>query len=157
MEKKVLLIIPGAPVGKGRPKMAKVGNFTRLYSPAKTANYEHKIIAEYKSNYSGMVFEANEPIMATITACFIIPCSNYVFHRKTNTTDLNKKGQNMLNGLIKPTKKPDCDNIAKICLDALNGVAYFDDSQVVQLVVNKTYSKNPFISIELTSLKGEHK
>lgn len=35
------------------------------------------------------------------------------------------------------TVKPDVDNIAKTVLDALNGVAYADDSQVVRLVVNK--------------------
>ena len=35
------------------------------------------------------------------------------------------------------TFKPDADNIAKLVLDALNGVAYDDDSQVVELTVKK--------------------
>ncbi len=153
MSKNISLKILGEPIGKGRPKITKTKNFARLYSPTKTVNYESRIITEYKRNYSGMVFEANEPIKAVIQACFIVPCSNYVFHKKTNSVDLTRKGQSMINGLIRPTKKPDCDNIAKICLDALNGIAYFDDSQVVELVVNKTYSRNPFVSIVLTSLR----
>lgn len=35
------------------------------------------------------------------------------------------------------THKPDVDNVAKSVLDALNGVAYKDDSQVVGLTVTK--------------------
>ena len=34
-------------------------------------------------------------------------------------------------------EKPDADNIAKLVLDALNGVAYHDDSQVSALLVVK--------------------
>ena len=45
--------------------------------------------------------------------------------------------------LILPTKKPDTDNIAKAILDALNGVAYYDDAQVVELHVVKKYSDEP--------------
>lgn len=33
--------------------------------------------------------------------------------------------------------KPDADNIAKLILDALNGVAYKDDAQVISLKVKK--------------------
>lgn len=35
------------------------------------------------------------------------------------------------------TSKPDTDNIAKAVLDALNGLAYVDDSQVARLIVTK--------------------
>lgn len=34
--------------------------------------------------------------------------------------------------------KPDIDNIAKLVLDALNGIAWHDDAQVVELAVTKT-------------------
>jgi Holliday junction resolvase RusA-like endonuclease len=40
-----------------------------------------------------------------------------------------------------PMKKPDCDNIVKIILDALNGVAYTDDKQVVDVRCRKCYAK----------------
>ena len=49
----------------------------------------------------------------------------------------------MERGLIFPTKKPDTDNIAKAILDALNGLAYYDDAQVVNLEVQKRYSNEP--------------
>lgn len=35
------------------------------------------------------------------------------------------------------THKPDADNVLKLVLDALNGVAYEDDAQVVQACVRK--------------------
>lgn len=35
--------------------------------------------------------------------------------------------------------KPDVDNIAKLVLDALNGVAWVDDTQVTKLCVRKCY------------------
>ena len=43
----------------------------------------------------------------------------------------------MLNGELLPAKKPDIDNIVKAVLDALNEVAYRDDTQVVELQVRK--------------------
>ena len=48
---------------------------------------------------------------------------------------------------IKPTKKPDADNIAKAVCDALNGIACKDDSQVVDLTVRKHYSKFPRVQV----------
>ena len=46
-------------------------------------------------------------------------------------------------------KKPDCDNIAKIILDALNGLAYDDDAQVVQLSVKKQYGIADHVTVTL--------
>jgi len=59
----------------------------------------------------------------------------------------------MDNGAIRPTNKPDLDNIAKIILDSLNGIAYKDDSQVVSLTVIKHYSDNPCVVVRM----GEEK
>jgi Holliday junction resolvase RusA-like endonuclease len=58
----------------------------------------------------------------------------------------------MLNGEIRHTKKPDCDNMAKIVLDALNGIAFDDDSQITDLIVHKQYGESPNVEIELTEL-----
>ena len=40
-------------------------------------------------------------------------------------------------------KKPDFDNIAKIICDALNEIAFKDDSQVYDCRVEKFYSEKP--------------
>lgn len=41
----------------------------------------------------------------------------------------------------------DADNVAKACLDALNGIVWRDDRQVVQLLIEKTFGETPAITI----------
>ena len=59
----------------------------------------------------------------------------------------------MLNGDILPTKKPDLDNIIKIILDALNGVADHDDNQVCRGYFEKMYAENPEIKILIRNIE----
>ena len=53
-------------------------------------------------------------------------------------------------GEIKHIKKPDLDNMAKAVLDALNGLAYIDDSQIYSLTLYKTYSEQPGTYLKIT-------
>jgi Holliday junction resolvase RusA-like endonuclease len=55
----------------------------------------------------------------------------------------------MREGELLPSKKPDIDNVLKIVLDALNGVAYKDDSKVVSVSGKKIYSDEPKLVIEM--------
>ena len=50
------------------------------------------------------------------------------------------KTEQALTGNVKPTKRPDADNIAKIILDSLNGIAWNDDASVTTLAVTKCYT-----------------
>lgn len=59
----------------------------------------------------------------------------------------------MLNGELLPAKKPDIDNIAKAVLDALNSVAYRDDTQIVELQIRKQYSEKPRLEIRMEELE----
>ena len=55
---------------------------------------------------------------------------------------------------IRPTTKPDVDNCAKAILDALNGVCYLDDRQVVDLRVEKYYTGgNPYLEISVGAIE----
>lgn len=66
-----------------------------------------------------------------------------------------KKKAMMLDGKIQPTKKPDLDNIAKIISDALNGIAYNDDKQIVHLKVTKKYNKTPHVKVNINIHKED--
>ena len=118
------LNIVGKVIGKQRPKFSSRGGFVKTYTPDQTINYE---------NYVKMLWlqsgqeKLTGNIKATIDADFLIPKS------------FSKKKQAALDGAY-CSKKPDCDNIAKSILDALNGIAYDDDSQIVELTVRKYYS-----------------
>ena len=119
--------IYGDPKGKGRPRFsAKLG---RAYTPKETVRYENLVKLEYKAQ-SGQWFGDN-PIKCDIMVYFQIPKS------------VSKKvKEKMRNGEIRPTKKPDWDNIGKIICDSLNGIAYADDKQIVDGGVHKYYCKD---------------
>lgn len=128
-------IIYGNPVGKGRPRATREG---RMYTPKQTVSYENLV----KISYLDQVPE-NERwhegfLSAKIIAYYAIAKSK------------SKKAQaQMEEGTIKPDKKPDVDNIAKVILDSLNGVAFYDDKAVVDLIVKKRYSMMPRVEVEI--------
>ena len=60
----------------------------------------------------------------------------------------------MLEHKIRPTKKPDWDNIGKIVCDSLNNIAYHDDNQVVDAQVRKFFSENPRVEVTIRKVEG---
>lgn len=128
--------IPGAPQGKARPKIVRQGAFTKAYTPEKTVNYEALVKLSYQQAAGGAFLGAGVPVRVRIDAYYDPP--------KSGT---KKKLVAMLAGLIFPTKKPDWDNIGKIVCDALNGIAYKDDAQVVDGRVVKHYSEVPHTDV----------
>ena len=91
-----------------------------------------------------MVFPKGMPVRVKITACFSIPESA-----------AKKRRAMMIAGDIAPTKKPDFDNIQKIICDALNGVAYHDDSQIVKADIEKVYSTTPHVEVNVAAWAKE--
>lgn len=126
----------GEPCGKGRPRFsARTG---RTYTPAKTKSYEALVRECYRAQCKEF-FPKGTPIRCEIYAAFLVPLS-----------DSRPKRSRKLSGEMKPTKKPDWDNIGKIICDSLNGVAYDDDTQVTLAVVKKRYAEYPFVRVTLT-------
>lgn len=132
------------PVGKGRPRFKRVGNFVQTYTPANTAEYE-KLVRLRFQNAGGVI--TDKPVRVEIVAFFAPPKSA----RKKDKIE-------MLANRILPEKKPDVDNVAKIILDALNKVAYKDDAQVVELSVKKRYTEEAkvIVHIEEIGTGGEY-
>jgi len=133
---KVKFTIPGEPTGKGRPRFSRQGQFVRTYTPAKTENYEALVRLAYQQQCRGVRFDDDAMIDARIMCYFAVPKSAS-----------KKKTTAMLAGKIRPTKKPDADNIVKIILDSCNQVAYRDDTQVVDCQVRKFYSIEPKVVV----------
>jgi crossover junction endodeoxyribonuclease RusA len=56
-----------------------------------------------------------------------------------------------------PTTKPDIDKLSRAILDALTGIAYEDDSQVVQLKTQKVYTFNePGVYITVSGINNDY-
>lgn len=133
--------IPGPIRGKARPRVTRTGN---AYTPKETVQYENLVkICFQEAAAAGSLNLFELPIRAQLEVYYEIPKS----------TSKSRQGA-MLLDRIYPTKKPDADNIAKIVLDSLNGIAYKDDSQVVELMVHKFYSKRgkPYVFVRLSQM-----
>ena len=131
----VMYTVYGEPVGKGRPRFARRGNFVSTYSPQKTKTYEDEIKMMAKAAM-GSSEALDTPVTVAIYIRVGIPAS---FSKQ--------KRKDALEGILKPTKKPDIDNIAKCFLDGMNDIVYFDDKQVVNLHVTKVYAETPAVEV----------
>lgn len=134
--KKVMIWVEGEPQGKGRPRFSTRNGFATAYTPKKTSDYEKLIAHEYIRSADCEMFLGE--VSVEINAYFDIPKS---------TT--KKKRKQIIEENLMPQKKPDIDNIAKIVLDALNGVGWQDDKQVVQLTTTKYYAHNDRAGVEI--------
>ena len=144
----ILFSVPGPPQGKARARTVRgKGGQTFSYTPNKTVLYENLIKVSYLQvtkkplplQVTKKLFNNKEPINVRITACF-----------EPAKSTSKKKRMQMLSGEIKPTKKPDIDNITKCILDGLNGVAYRDDTQVVEVSAKKIYAEKAEVRVEIT-------
>lgn len=144
MGKRALIVIPGEPRGKDRPRFARTSFGVRAYTSEATAEYESRIRAAYLEQEGAAQLDG--AISVRIRGCFGVPKSASKVRREA-----------MLSGRERHTKKVDCDNLAKVVLDALNGVAYDDDRQVCELAVRKEYSEDPRVEVELEEVGGEER
>ena len=117
------VVVTGKIRGKARPRVCRGHAFT----PKDTVKYE-KLVRDCYQEQDGRYLEGS--VRALIIAYYKIP--------KSYT---KKRVQAIKDGLEKPTKKPDADNIGKIILDSLNAVAYKDDTQIVDLRIIKSYTE----------------
>lgn len=129
----------GQPQGKQRARVCVRGNFARAYTPEKTASYENLINLSYIQALKGAPSPYwDKPVRISILAIYQIPKS---FSKKRTAEALD--------GLIRPQVKPDIDNVIKVVCDALNKVAYKDDTQVVAIIANKRYGIEPMLEIDI--------
>lgn len=131
----VYFTVDGLPVGKQRPRFSKVGGFVKTYTPKKTADYE-SAVKESATKAMGSSEPLETPVAAYVYIKLPVPKS-YSSQRK----------KDCLYGFEKPTKKPDLDNIVKSVLDALNGVVYQDDCQIISIHATKCYASEPGVDV----------
>ena len=129
----------GEPVAQGRPRFTTAGGFVRAYDPKKSRDYKDyvRLVAVEKAPKEPI----DGPVSLTIRVFRPIPKS---FSKK--------KAELAENGSLRPTTKPDADNFLKSIKDALKGIIWRDDSQVVDVYVGKWYSSRPRIEIEIQEI-----
>jgi Holliday junction resolvase RusA-like endonuclease len=124
---RIVVTIPGPPVAKGRPRMTRTG---RAYTPARTRAAEgymrHAISAQVGQPL------LTGPLAVSVISILPIPASWP-----------KKKQADAAASVIRPTGKPDADNLGKAVCDAANGLLWHDDGQIVVLTVTKAYGDKP--------------
>lgn len=132
----VIISLAGPVRGKGRPRFARVGNFVRTFTDAPTRSYEGRLSDAAAEAMDGRASIAG-PVLLKLVAVFAVPAS---WSRR--------KRADALAGTLRPTVKPDWENIAKLT-DALNGIVWRDDAQVVTATVRKVYGERPGLFLEV--------
>ncbi len=120
--KTISLTIPGNPVAKGRPRFSIHQGQARTYSPAETVSWENNVRA---CAYNAKVTPLDGPLQMTC-----------IFYRPWPKS-MSKKAR--LTAM--PGTRPDVDNYIKLVLDALNGIAWRDDAQLVDINAAKRFAE----------------
>lgn len=136
-------IVKEEPRGKERPRFCRNGN--NVYTPRKTKEYEELIGFSFLK-FGGKKVEKTDYVAVSVDAYFKIPKSYTKGRRIDCQYNINR-----------PTRKPDADNILKAVLDGLNGVAYDDDRQVVDVKCRKWYTlgEKGYLSVSVNRVKKE--
>jgi Holliday junction resolvase RusA-like endonuclease len=129
--------IPGAPRGKGRPRASRFGGGVRLYTDAKTASYENLITLAAIEALKGRA-RLEGPLCVSVMVRLEPPASAS-----------KKLRAMMLAGEVRPTKKPDLDNVVKAVLDGCNGVAFADDAAVCWINAGKRYAETAGVDVTI--------
>ena len=119
---RIAFVIPGRVAGKQRPRFSKKSG--TVYTPAKTVAQENNVGWSAKQAM-GETHPFQGPVSVEINS----------WQAKPKSWSEKKK-----KAAIYVTGKPDCDNLAKLICDAMNGICYGDDSQICNLSVCRRYS-----------------
>lgn len=134
------LVVSGEPVAQGRPKFSTIGGHARAVDPAKSREYKQivSVMARQKMEQEGIPLMEG-PLLLTVRVNRIPPKSMG-----------KKRGAQAADENWGITTKPDLDNYVKLVSDALNGVVFADDSQVVEIRASKRFAHTPGIEITVT-------
>ena len=128
----ISLTIPGNPVGKQRARVCRTDH---TFTPAKTVNYEALVKQTFAAKYPDFM-PMSGPVRM-ILSIWLMP-----------SKETQRKIKKSI-ARIYPIIKPDADNILKIVADALSGLAFVDDKQIISVYAEKKYSLKPCVEVIL--------
>ncbi|MBP2657279.1 MAG: Endodeoxyribonuclease RusA [Firmicutes bacterium] len=130
----------GEAVAQGRPKFTTINGHAKAYDPAKSRSYKQIVRDE------ALKYKPSVPLQEAIKLRVVI-------YKGIPKSFSQKRRILAIAGSIRPTTKPDVDNVVKGIKDALKSVIWRDDSQVVELAADKFYSETPRVEIEISALE----
>lgn len=135
----ITFTVYGEPVAQGRPRASTQGGFVRMYDPEKSKDYKDYVRLAAAEHAPNVLLEGPLGMMLTV-------------YRSIPKSFSKKKVIQAEAGEIRPVSKPDVDNYLKGVKDALKGIIWKDDSQVVEVFAQKRYSARPRIEVKIKDL-----
>ena len=123
----IAFTIPGQPVAKGRPRACIRGGKVATYTPDNTARYENLVKLAAQEAMKGLPPIAGA-VALEVKVFLAVPASWP-----------KKKQAEAVAGTVRPSGRPDADNLLKSVADGMNGVVFADDAQVTSCLVQKRY------------------
>ena len=130
--------------GKVKPKQSfRYTRFGHKYTPRDVKQYARDIQYSFYAKYPMWLpsFLYQKPLKVEIQV-----------YKKIPKSFSKIKKQRAIACEIRPLVKPDVDNCTKNILDALNGIVYPDDRQIVELSVAKYYSDTDYVKVRIEDL-----
>lgn len=122
------------PTPQLRPRVSSRGGYVRVYDPPKVKNFKNLLRSLADDQY------ARPPLIGPLSV-------SLTFYRPVQKSISKTERKRRLSNQSKPVVKPDTDNYIKSTLDALNGVLWHDDSQIVKITGEKRYGDHPRITV----------
>lgn len=164
LDQAALIVLEGEPRGKGRPRFSAHGGFVKVYTDKETLIYEELIQHEVLRLIGGqaLVDRTQQIKRRTFIEAFKdfggeplfkgpVRVEMEIRHQIRASWTKAKKAA-ALAGHIAPTLKPDPDNVAKIWFDAFNDCMWKDDTQVIRMSVERSFSEDPSVLVRVIPL-----
>ena len=123
--------VPGPVQAQERPRFRRVGKGVSTHDAPKSKSYKELVKLVAWDN------KPQKPISGAIKLTvdvYLVPPKN--LHTKP-------KQALIASGALRPTKKPDCDNLVKGIKDGCSKIIWNDDAQIVEMIVRKFYDMQP--------------
>lgn len=135
--KNLTFTVEGEAIPQGRPRFTRNGH---AYDPEKSRDYKERVAFAASWAMRGQeAFPKEIPLKCVIA-----------IWQKMPKRFTKKQKELAENEFLRPTVKPDLDNIVKAITDAMNGIVYADDAQIVDLVCGKYYAQEPRVLVKVS-------
>lgn len=132
---RVMFSVVGEARGKARPRMTRAGH---TYTPDSTVIAENAVRDAWVA--AGRPSFGEAPVGVSISVFTVRPKVHFKRDGSLSAAGLRA---------VYPVKKPDLDNVVKLVCDALNGLAWRDDSQVGTLMVMREWADTPSVQVAI--------
>lgn len=144
----ISFVIPAVPVAQPRPRASSFGGKVRVHEVSSIVNADgtrkpHPIAAfkatarqSLKSSYDGPPLQGD----LSLDLCFVMPRPQSM---RWKTKPMPR---------VPHCVKPDLDNLVKAVLDALNALAFNDDSQISEVTMRKVVAsgdEQPHVEVRI--------